>query len=379
MTQSIHAALASPLDATPHNSAPAGRGQWMGYTVRVAEKGASASLSMAEEITLAAAEKGGDEDVKRKKDEKSKDSRRADGSGGPGGPGGAQELVPGLPQHEAETFLRAVRQFKSSGPRGGAGAATQQEGAGQLLNLTGKFFRDPTLQHAALAFARQHLEGEKEICALVDAAQTALLEQQGQAVRAGYNIRDVESPFSPQVARDCYRSEVLDYQSYERTFAALAKEFGPDEFPKAVTFLRKALGADMAALTPSTEAPRLHEVAEGLYMVLNLATLYADAGKLTAGIAQRFGTAEPHPRTVMEMLLHCKDDASINVVSLRQQAAFCSSKNPSRDAVFVRGLRELARSLPLKLYPSAEQRLRLLHSLQDLLDTVIEREEEASA
>lgn len=372
MTQSIHAAHASPLDATPHHAAPAGRGQWMGYAVRVADKGASASLSVAEEIALAAAEKGGAEEVKRKKEEKGKESRR---TGGAGDVDGAQEIMPGLPQHEAELFLRAVRQF--NGAQSKSSGAAQQEGARQLLDLAGKFFRDPTLQHAALTFARQHLEGEKDICALLDAAQARLLETQGQAVRAGYNIREVEAPFSPQAARDCYRSEVLDYQSYERTFAALAKEFGPDEFPKAVTFLRKALGADMAALAPSTEAPRLHEVAEGLYMVLNLATLYADAGKLTAETAQRFDTTEPHPRKVMEALLHCKDDVNINEVSLRQQAGFCISKNPSRDAVFVRGLRELARALPLKLYPSPEQRLRLLHSMQDMLDKAIEREEEA--
>lgn len=377
MTQSIHAAHASPLDATPHHAAPGGRGQWMGYAVRVADKGASASLSVAEEIALAAAEKGGAEEVKRKKEEKGKESRRA---GGAGDVAGAQEIMPGLPQHEAELFLRAVRQFngtQSTGAQGKSSGAAQQEGARQLLDLVGKFFRDPTLQHAALAFARQHLEGEKGLCSLLDVAQANLLETQGQAVRAGYNIRDVETPFSPQAARDCYRSEVLDYQSYERTFAALAKDFGPDEFPKAVTFLRKALGADMAALAPSTEAPRLHEVTEGLYMVLNLATLYADAGKLTAETAQRFGTTEPHPRKVMETLLHCKDDVSINEVLLRQQAGFCISKNPSRDAVFVRGLRELARALPLKLYPSPEQRLRLLHSMQELLDKAIEKEEDA--
>ncbi len=140
--------------------------------------------------------------------------------------------------------------------------------------------------------------------------------------------------------------------------------------------MRKALGVDMQALEPSCAPAKLQEVAEGLYVVQNLNNLYAQAEKLCTASEKRFKLKEPQAKQVMEGMLHIKDNRNLTETYLRSKLPFLASKNPSRDAVFVRGVREIMRNMPLKLYFSEEQRQKVLNVLQLNLDMAIDREDE---
>ncbi len=324
---------------------------WKGFHVQSLPQGAMKAADMAEEMALSVASFGADKSIKKKQVEDKKDKKVSASS----------ELMPGMPLYEAEVFVRALKQ---------QGAKNAQA----TLELVQKFFRDPTAQDAALRFAKEHMPSDER--AFIDVALKTLHEKSGKDIRAGYNIAPIEhQDLSAQQARDCYRFHILNYKSYEETFKNLMQEYAPGKLTNTVEFLRKALGADMQALEPSCSNAQLHEVAEGLYIVQNLTNLYAQTEKLCLATAKRFNDKEPEAKVVMQGLLAIKDNVNITEPSLRRQLPFLASKNPTRDAVFVRAVREIARNLPTKLYSSEAQRQKVLQTLQQNLDKAIDRED----
>ncbi len=353
--QNTHINAMSSLQVE-HNTGQVQKGSWRGCAVQSMNKGVANAADMAEEVALSVANYDTEKNIKRKQDESSKVDRLA-----------SAEQSLGMSHYELEIFVRSFSQ-------------QPEMDAENILDLVQKFFRDPSLQDAALGYLMGFILESDPRHEKIKKARALLQESLGAQIRAGYNIALVDrGNLSAQQARDCYRFNVLNYSSYEQTFKNLLKDYNPEDLPNTVEFLRKALGADMQSLEPSCDSAELHEISEGLYVVQNLGNLYADAGKLHEDIAKRFKSTEPHAREVMLGLLHGKDNLSVNEPSLRQSMPFLSSRNPSRDAVFVRGVREIARNMPTKLYASEEQRQRLLLSLQQNLDKAITREEELEA
>ncbi len=345
---------ASSQLSTEHVAAHVQKGSWRGFNVQSLNKGVVNVADMAEEVALSLANYDTEKDIKRKQDESTQIERAQ----------ATEEQSLGMSHYELEIFIRAF------------GQQPHME-ADNILDLVQKFFRDPSLQDAALGYLMGFILESDPRYEKIKKARTLLQEKRGTEVRAGYNIALVErGNLSAQQARDCYRFNILNYSSYEQTFKNLLKDYNPEDLPNTVTFLRKALGADMQSLEPSCDLTQLHEISEGLYVVQNLGNLYNDVGKLQQDISKRFKHKEPHAREIMLGVLQSKDNLHITEPSLRQCMPFLISKNPSRDAVFVRAVREVARNIPTKLYASEEQRQKLLASFQQNLDKAITREEE---
>ncbi len=346
----VHTTQSTPINAQTHHSHNA---SWKGFHVQSMPKGAVNVANMSEEASLSVASFGADKSIKKKQNEDKKVKKS----------GTSSELMPGMPQYEAEVFVRALAQ-------------QQNKNASASLELVKKFFRDPSLQDAALRFAMAHIPEDDAQHAELQKAIDTLHKEAGSQIRAGYNIAPIEhKDLSPQQARDCYRFHILNYSSYENTFKNLLEEYEPNNLPNTVDFLRKALGADMQALEPSCATAELHEVAEGLYVVQNLSSLYTQADKLCTSSAKRFSGKEPQAKEVMLGILQAKDTHGLTEPSLRRSMPFLATQNPTRDAVFVRGVREIARNLPTKLYASEDQRQKVLSALQQNLDKAIDREE----
>ncbi len=347
-TATVHAPTQTSVTAHTQQHA-----SWKGFHVQTIPQGAVKAADMAEEMALTVASFTADKSIKKKQTEDKKDKKVS----------ASTQLMPGLPLYEAEVFVRALNQQS---------AKTAQN----ILDLAQKFFRDPTAQDAVLRFAKEHMPQDDAQRALLDTALETLQKNSGPDIRAGYNIAPVvHQDFSAQQARDCYRFHILNYKSYEDTFKNLMQEYPPEKLPHTIDFLRKALGADMQALEPSCTTAQLHEVAEGLYVVQNLINLYTQTEQLCLSTAKRFSTEEPKAQLVMQNILSIKDNANLAEANLRRQMPFLASKNPTRDAVFVRGVREITRNLPAKLYSSEAQRQKILHVLQQNLDKAIDRED----
>ncbi len=331
-------------------------GNFMGERVAVLDDPMSLIEDAAEELTFSASE-----DVERKLSERKETRDKMRG----------QyihyvEACPDLEPQDLEQFMQSLRSLL------GAKNAS-------VLALVRQQFSDPTHQHAALSYAR-HQAGaaSPELAELLDQALETLEQEQGQAIQAGYNIvavpaGDLET--SPSGLRVLYRDTLIDFESYEKTFTALLDKFGPDELPAAVQYLIKALGADMNAVTPSTDKAAIKEVMDGLYMVESLATLYKQAQSLLKSAGERHGSHNISERQILEPLLKYKDAPLLLEMQILRDMPFLDSNNASRDAELTQGVRELVRAMPHKIFVSLESRQNTLNAFQEVLDKAIDREE----
>ncbi|MDR1360281.1 MAG: type III secretion system gatekeeper subunit SctW [Deltaproteobacteria bacterium] len=266
-------------------------------------------------------------------------------------------------------------------------AGLKDAGSAKILNIVRQAFRDPANRHAALSYAgekldRAELAGENGAALRreIAAALEELVRTEGRAINAGYNTAGIDAPGlreTPPSLRLLYRDLVLDFESYEKTFGALLEKFGPDEFPKAVSYLIRSLGADMTALTPSSAPAALKETLDGLYMVESLGTLYRAAGALLKGATERHGALGITEKPVLMPLLRYKDVPVLSSRQIASDMSFLISGNAARDAELTQSVRELVRKIPHKLFASSETRQNTLLAFQELLDNAIDREEAA--
>lgn len=340
-------------------------GRFMGESVKIQQDGASLIQDAAEELTFSASE-----DVERKLSDRKEGKDKARG---------LEHIMfyvektQDMSQNDLEQLLKQLTAMNNA--RGTA-----------LADLVRQAFTDPTSQHAALSYARgklgeQNLDPEKlrELGAALDEAIGILEEENGRAINAGYNIVGIQAPdlgLTGPSLRVLYRDTVIDFENYEKTFGSMLSKFGPEEFPKAVDYLIRALGNDMGALTPSCPKAALKEVMDGLYMVESLGTIYKEAAKLLGKATAQHG---PLPglseKAVIEPLLRYKDLPMLMSAQIKAEMPFFVTDNAGRDAELSQGVRELARKMPHKLYASPEARQNVLNAFQEVLDDAADREE----
>lgn len=366
MSQRIHEGPAIAPSQAQHSegAAAAQAGTFMGEAVRVDQNAASMIQDAAEELTFSASE-----DVERKLSERKDGKEKARG---------LEHVMFYVEKTEDMNRSDLEQMLKQLGSIRNARNA-------DIIGLVKQTFKDPTNQHAALSYSLAHLDeldlpqNEKSMLkAAVSGAIRELEETEGRAINAGYNVAGIEAPglgLPPSSLRVLYRDAVIDFESYERTFSFMLEKFGPEEFPKAVDYLIRALGNDMTAMTPSSPKAALKEVMDGLYMVESLGTLYKDASNLLKGAGERHGPHAITERGVIEPLLRYKDIAMLLPAQISADMPFLISNNAGRDAELTQGVRELARKMPHKLFMSQDSRQNVLIAFQEMLDSAVDREE----
>lgn len=358
-------AAARAGDATARET----RGSYRGQTVEVTRDASSLMSDAAEELTF-----GAGEEVERKLPERREAEQRH----------GALLARVRLYTDKTGTldkneFEQLVKQL----------LLMERARSEDVAALTRRAFPDPTDAHAALLLARDEVDKRRDLTpARADALREALTraaerleETEGPAVRAGYNIAAVspgELRESPAALRVLYRDTIIDFSSYEATFAAMNRRWTPDAFPRAVDFLLRALGADMAATTPSTSPAQLKTVMDGLHMVETLRTLHHDAEALLRRVETRHGPQTVDPSRIAHTLLSFRDLPMLEESRVLADMPFLISPDPVRDATLTQGVRELAAGLPHRAFPSSEQRQAMLDALQAVLEQAADREEQGA-
>lgn len=361
MSQKIHDSFQMPPAGRLPDAADVRQttGSFMGEKVAALDNPMSLIADAAEELTFSASE-----DVERKLTDRKEGRDKL-----------RRQYIRYVEQceeinpHDLQQFVQQVTALR--GLRGSA-----------ALALARQAFADPTHQHAALSFAL-HESGQElpeDVRAALDEALAELERDQGQVIQAGYNIVDVPAgdlAAPPAALRVLYRDTLIDFESYEKTFACLIDKFGPDELPSAVQYLIRALGADMEAVTPSSPKAALKEVMDGLYMAESLGTLYTETRNLLRGVGERHGDPGLTERQIIEPLLRYKDAPVLVDAHITRDMPFLVSANPSRDAELTRAVRELVRGMPHKVFLSPESRQHVLDAFQALMDRAVDREDAA--
>jgi type III secretion protein W len=257
--------------------------------------------------------------------------------------------------------------------------------AKDLRQQVGREYGDVSHQHAALSYMLEMAEEEgnvglKDLCAQ---ALAELEKEHGPEIRAGYNVTVTAKEFEDRglgdtgSLRDLYRRQVLGHDALSDAYRSVMDRYGEKEFGKAVSFLIKALGADMQAKGPSTEPAELKRINDDLFQLEVMGNIHRDCGELLERMDRVYGQkTSMNAHGLMDRTLTLKDDKWIrgdNVADLVRDAGV---RDTEAQVHFLREYGGLCRQLPLKVFNEPENRSTLLDAVQEAQDAAIEREEE---
>lgn len=258
--------------------------------------------------------------------------------------------------------------------------------ASQLRREARLFFSDVSDQYVGLVYAKAEIDRLPGFQLLKDGLAEVLagLERDhGPEIRAGLNVADAartgvtQGLGEAQGLRDLYRDTVLDYKGALAAYEAILEKYGPKDFMRAVHFLIKALGQDMASTGPSTSAEQLKLINDDLFQLEALNHLHEGSRNVLDRMRTVYNApqAPEDPKLLMKPLLQMKDERWIASTGFESLATSLRFTNTGERIHFLREVKDLARQLPLKLYENPETRPGFLQAAQDALDEAIAREE----
>ncbi len=261
-----------------------------------------------------------------------------------------------------------------------------QQDVNALLRQVAKFFEDVSDQYRALMLAENILEKgteSEDLLEHVKQAKDKLMNDSGPAVRAGLNIAKEAINASKeglgefQELRDFYRDIILGQTNISGAFKAIRKEYGEGNLDKAIAYLIKAAGNDLAAQGPSLEPSQLKAIIDNMYQVETLSGVDQRLTELLRRIVTNFDVAlKGDSEMIMDKLLDLASAYRIKSQEFLQLAEKLGLKALLEQIYFLTGLNEQVRLLPLKIYESPDNRTKLLEASQEALDEVIYEEEE---
>jgi type III secretion protein W len=344
-------------------------GNWRGETLRVAEPDLARLLSEAkEELTFAHSERMEQKSMRERKVtapneamiERIAQIREI------------QEWVDKLPDLDTAQ----LQEFLDEARRGGQDSES-------LLGRARERFGDPSHAFAALDIVEQMLRGENpEVANAAAAARDALLEAEGPSVRAGINITSVAFELAQHdreaagELRSLYREVVLGNPTPAGIYRAILQRYGSEDFSDRLRFLSRAIGDDLAAAGPSIPPAQLREVLDGLSSLRVLDTAHDRCGLLSQRIGRLSGVTPP-VTDVMRALLPLTEQTTYGpgtVSSIPSQLGIPESRLDAR-ILLMGEARAVMALLPTGIYRDQDSRFAVLRSLQEAMDTLIEREE----
>ena len=265
----------------------------------------------------------------------------------------------------------------------------QGGGKDQTLREARQRFPDPSDAWAALAESKEALEREGGVDAGVldgiRAAMDELQDSEGPAIRAGIQgalaARESGHLGPTDELRDMYRQTVLEFGTVNEVFAHILERHGEAGFEKAMDFLFRALGNDLASDAPSMATTHLESVHASLGQVRLLQSAHTlcermlDRWENVHGVAGvRDGTLKP-----MELLgeiVGLREERFLGPMHIDRITARSKAPDIEHEVLFLQELLTTTRNFPSRLFDGDQGRMKVLDAVQERVDEAIAREDE---
>ncbi|MCY4363364.1 MAG: type III secretion system gatekeeper subunit SctW [Gammaproteobacteria bacterium] len=266
----------------------------------------------------------------------------------------------------------------------------QSTRAEALLKQVQERFQDPSHAFLALSLAAdmaEHGDPDSELAANAAKAKAAWYEQHSDAIDAGINISPEANKAAyaglggPQQLRDGYREVVLDYSSIGDAYDKIIARFPGKSLPQAISFMMASLSADIHANQHSSaRSVVLQGIVNDLSQVKQLNTLYQSCHDLLERCHNLFASKPAGEAGLVERMLafviELKDAEWRGDEVIGQALDHTGLSEPEGNIYFLQGFKEVARLIPLKIFEDANQRDRMLESVQQRIDREIDYEAE---
>ena len=218
--------------------------------------------------------------------------------------------------------------------------------------------------------------------AVMEAAHQ-LMAEDADLIHADLNTlkasSSLPSPEQSAAFRTAYRDSVLASDSLGDTLQHILKVVSAGQegdFDRVLDTLREALGLDLAAARPSTEAPRLHYLVSDLSHLKVIGTVIDSCAKLGKTLGQRHGMPAFKASDLASDLVSLSGERWVDASRVSRLADRYGASRPAACTVdFLTGLKENLRQMPVQVFASPEARQTVLDAAQMAIDDAIEREE----
>ncbi len=361
------------MDPAPGKSAPATlmEGKYQGGRVSLSLSPTSLIEDAAEELTFSIAE------------EREKSLARREIQAG----GGQSRLIERIGKVEE---MQAQQQMQRKLPDLDAGKLSRlrerlrqlpQRDAHHALQEAERLFDDPSLQYGALTLlAQQTANHDPGLGQVMEDAARILIDREGVEVRAGMNVSALAAKHaSPalgdlQKLRADYRDLVLQPPSLEKLYQLLHEKYGSAGLTEGIRFLLAALGADLESDGASIDRTKLRTVLDDIVRLETLSTLLDSGNQLLDRVRARGLKPGYDTQSLLHDLVQLKQQQWLQPDQVVTVALRAGMSNVENRIYFLREFTSLVRQVPLRFYDTTEQRGKLLATLQQALDNVIEEE-----
>jgi type III secretion protein W len=258
----------------------------------------------------------------------------------------------------------------------------------RILALVAQHFEDPAHVFAALEQAEQRFRtlGHGEFADAIKQAKDQYETEHGPEIRAGLNVTAAAfeavdgDRLEAQRLRDLYRDTVFNTTGPAAVYKGVIDQFGTEEFPQRIKFLTRALGDDLSSAGPSVEPTRLHELIGQLSDLRVLDTVHERCGQMVDRLHRQNDVPLSVTGVMQELLPLTAEPVSgpTRLLALPGRLGIPESRVEAGIAL-LRETREVMALVPTGIYRDLDARASVLRGIQEAMDELIEREEEAAA
>ncbi|ARP93556.1 type III secretion system gatekeeper subunit SctW [Bordetella genomosp. 13] len=256
-------------------------------------------------------------------------------------------------------------------------------GQGSPRQLAGQAFGDISQQYLGLQYALRQGERDGADPELLEAIRDALADMEiesGPEIRAGLNSLETAGQFADDAAgvarfQGAYRDLVLGEQSLGKTLDMALERFGSEDVARGLAQLTAALGHDLAAARPSTDANRLQALVSDLYQLEVAATVLENCNELADKVQKATGN-RPDATRLMRDLVAVSGEKWVSESRFSGIAAQHGVVSLEGRIVFLTGIKSMLREMPVQIFPDPDTRLSIINASQEALDIAIDEEDQ---
>jgi type III secretion protein W len=250
---------------------------------------------------------------------------------------------------------------------------------------------DPTLQYAALAFARDVMNDKEEgpaglaMAESLQACMDQLMENHGEAIRAGMNVSVTAESYCQQGKgetadlRQFYQEIILSYEDLEKAYQGIAQRLQELSFTDAVDYLISAAGKDLGSANPSVSPVLIQCCLHDIKRLQNLTSIYEGSAGLLSALQQKFEIAgEVKPETLFARTLEFFTQrwTAKNVLGRMYKQLGIEQVPPH--LFFLSNFMQMVKMAHIQSFAKKDDREIFINAIQEELDSIIAKEESAS-
>lgn len=258
-----------------------------------------------------------------------------------------------------------------------------------------RFFTNPADLFSALGYIFQNFDDEA-----ASLSGPAAAEKRVQAANVQRMMDELEDEFGPQIhatilgaleaqkyeslgstdaLSELYTDTVCRFAGVKDVFGFIRGEYGEQGFDRALDYLFKTLGADLASDRPSMGVVHLENVHANLDRVRLMQNACLQCEALLSRWETAHGVADARdllPASRMAgRLLDLNEVNYIGAMHIEGLMTEIKPKDPEQEVLLLQDILGTIRNLPVRLFVDDQGRMKVLGAAQQAVDKAVERED----